>query len=154
MVSTSGRGPRIAALIRQRIEASLPPTLENAILRVGQLRSQLRVLAPGTGGELGQRRMKWMIEVCEGWSLEELSEMTEEMMKEVLKGWDPESEVGGVVRKYDEVGSAGRCPWVRTQSWWKRHQMERLGPWMGGFVMGAVASSLMTSMRWSKGGAI
>jgi precorrin-2 dehydrogenase/sirohydrochlorin ferrochelatase len=134
MVSTSGRGPRIAALIRQRIESSLPPNVETAILRVGQLRSRLRLMAPGTGGELGQRRMKWMIGVCDNWSLDELSAMSEEMMEEVLKGWEK-----GEVKGYNEVGAAGGCPWYRMEKVVGPY-VEAFGPWAGGFALGAVVS--------------
>jgi precorrin-2 dehydrogenase/sirohydrochlorin ferrochelatase len=134
MVSTSGRGPRIAALIRQRIESSLPPNVETAILRVGQLRSRLRLMAPGTGGELGQRRMKWMIGVCDNWSLDELSGMSEEMMEQVLKGWE-----SGEVKGYNEVGAAGGCPWYRMEKV-VGPVVTSVGPWVGGFALGVIVS--------------
>lgn len=89
MVSTSGRGPKIAALIRKQIEASLPSDVEEAIDSVGKLRSELRQRAPGTGGALGQKRMNWMIGICDAWKLDELGSMTPEVRKQLLdEGWD------------------------------------------------------------------
>lgn len=95
MVSTSGRGPKIAALIRKRIEESLPSDIEVAIDSVGKLRSDLRRRAPGTGGPLGQRRMNWMIGVCDKWSLDELGGMTDEVRQRLLdEGWDNKKVLG------------------------------------------------------------
>lgn len=132
MVSTSGRGPRIAALIRQRIEESIPANVEKAIDRVGQLRTELRKVAPGTGGELGQQRMKWMIGVCDAWSLDEFEEMDDEMMKVVLEGW-PRREV----KSYQEVGMGARCPFVRTEKA-LGPLLSGLVPWAGGLALGCV----------------
>jgi precorrin-2 dehydrogenase/sirohydrochlorin ferrochelatase len=95
MVSTSGRGPKIAALIRKRIEESLPEDVEEAIDSVGKLRADLRKRAPGTGGPLGQRRMNWMIGICDKWSLDELGGMTEDVRKRLLdEGWDKKKVLG------------------------------------------------------------
>lgn len=138
MVSTSGRGPRIAALIRKRIENSLPPNVETAIERVGQLRSELRKMAPGTGGELGQRRMKWMIGVCDEWSLDELSLMDESMMRQVLSGWDK-----GEVLSYNDVSPLGRCSWLRTERLLGSSFLSAVGPWIGGFALGAATTAVL-----------
>ncbi|KAJ9106772.1 hypothetical protein QFC19_001586 [Naganishia cerealis] len=89
MVSTSGRGPKIASLIRKQIEASLPEDVEEAIDSVGKLRGELRQRAPGTGGSLGQKRMNWMIGICDAWRLDELGGMTPEVRKQLLdEGWN------------------------------------------------------------------
>ncbi|KAG8865305.1 Bifunctional dehydrogenase and ferrochelatase [Tulasnella sp. 330] len=88
MVSTGGKGPKIANIIRRRIEDSLPDNVGDAIERVGALRAALRQRAPGVGGKLGQQRMDWMIKVCEAWSLDELGELNEEMSEFMLsEGW-------------------------------------------------------------------
>lgn len=88
MVSTGGKGPKIANIIRRRIEDALPANVGSAIERVGELRAALRKRAPGVGGELGQQRMDWMIKVCEAWSLDELGELDEETMRYLLdEGW-------------------------------------------------------------------
>lgn len=57
MVSTNGNGPKMAALIRQRIAKTLPENLGDAIQKVGMLRKKLREVAPGN--EEGPKRMKW-----------------------------------------------------------------------------------------------
>lgn len=57
MVSTNGNGPKMANLVRKRIEASLPENMGEAIANVGALRKRLRQIAPGN--EEGPKRMKW-----------------------------------------------------------------------------------------------
>ncbi|KAF8589966.1 siroheme synthase [Ramaria rubella] len=89
MVSTNGNGPKLASLIKQRIEEVLPENAGQAIEKVGLLRQKLRRRAPGVGGDLGKRRMKWMTGVCETWSLDELALLDEEAMERLLDdGWE------------------------------------------------------------------
>lgn len=59
MVSTNGNGPKMANLVRKRIEATLPPNIGDAIAKVGALRKRLRQIAPGN--EEGPKRMKWWV---------------------------------------------------------------------------------------------
>lgn len=59
MVSTNGNGPKMANLVRRRIESSLPPNMGDAIAKVGALRKKLRQIAPGN--EEGPKRMKWYV---------------------------------------------------------------------------------------------
>lgn len=100
MVSTQGQGPKIGAMIRNRIVEALPDDIEEAIEGVGKLRADLRKVAPGVGGELGQRRMKWMIGVCDAWSLDQMGQLRDEgVRKEVLEGWEE-----GKVVKPEDVG--------------------------------------------------
>ncbi|KZV94057.1 siroheme synthase [Exidia glandulosa HHB12029] len=89
MISTNGNGPKLANIIRRRIEATLPPHAGKAIENVGLLRAKLRQRAPGTGGELSKARMSWMSQVCESWSLDELALMDERIMERLLAdGWE------------------------------------------------------------------
>ena len=89
MISTNGKGPRLAHHIRRRIEDSLPRGVENAIERVGELRSKLRERAPGVGGELGKKRMGWMTDLCNVWDLDELALLDDAAMKKLLdEGWE------------------------------------------------------------------
>jgi precorrin-2 dehydrogenase/sirohydrochlorin ferrochelatase len=112
MVSTSGRGPKIASLIRKSIEAALPEHIEDAIDRVGALRSELRKRAPGTGGELGKKRMEWMIGVCDAWTLEDLTRLDENTRRRLLdEGWDK-----GKVLTPAEMG-VGTATTV-SREWW------------------------------------
>lgn len=57
MVSTNGKGPKMASNVRKQIAKLLPPSLGDAIQRVGMLRQNLRRVAPGT--EQGPKRMQW-----------------------------------------------------------------------------------------------
>ena len=57
MVSTNGKGPRMAALIRRFIAKSLPQGAGNAIEAVGHLRARLREAAPNVSD--GPKRMAW-----------------------------------------------------------------------------------------------
>lgn len=57
LVSTNGNGPRMANIVRRRIEAALPQNCGAAIRNVGALRMKLRELYPAA--DLGPQRMKW-----------------------------------------------------------------------------------------------
>jgi precorrin-2 dehydrogenase / sirohydrochlorin ferrochelatase len=57
MVSTNGKGPRLASSIRKFIAAQLPTNAGSAIEAIGSLRAKLRVVSPNP--EDGPRRMGW-----------------------------------------------------------------------------------------------
>lgn len=59
MVSTNGKGPRLAALIRRFIASKLPQNAGNAIESIGLLRTKLRKVAPNV--EDGPKRMRWCV---------------------------------------------------------------------------------------------
>ena len=59
MVSTNGKGPRLAAAIRRFIGKSLPKNAGNAIESIGELRTKLRKIAPKP--EDGPKRMRWYV---------------------------------------------------------------------------------------------
>ena len=82
MVSTNGKGPRIAALIRRLIARQLPPNAGNAIESIGQLRMKLRKVAPDP--ESSPKRMGWMSRVSEEYRWEEMCELTDEDMENLL----------------------------------------------------------------------
>ncbi|KAF5315709.1 hypothetical protein D9611_004882 [Ephemerocybe angulata] len=89
MISTNGNGPRIAALIKDRVKGALTGKEGEALIKVGLLRTKLKERAPGVGGDVGKRRMRWMSRVCEQWSLEDLSHLDEEAMEKLLdEGWE------------------------------------------------------------------
>lgn len=91
MVSTNGKGPRMAGLIRDRIgECLAGGGTGRAVENVGVLRGMLRVKAPGQ--EEGKKRMGWISRVCERWSLEELGGMEEADM-DVLLGYYERNQV-------------------------------------------------------------
>lgn len=114
VVSTNGKGPKISNIVRRRIQAALPKDVGTAIENVGKLRAKLRKVAPGVGGELGARRMKWMIDVCECYNIPQLAAMDEQKMDDILQGWDGLSVPGG--RKgcplgYKRKETDAGCPW-------------------------------------------
>ncbi|PCH38697.1 siroheme synthase [Wolfiporia cocos MD-104 SS10] len=89
MISTNGQSPKLAALLSKRIEAVLPENVGDAVTKVGQLRGKLRERAPGVGGEVGKRRMRWMVDVCTAWDLEDLAMLDDTMMEKLLNdGWE------------------------------------------------------------------
>jgi precorrin-2 dehydrogenase/sirohydrochlorin ferrochelatase len=103
MVSTNGKGPKLANIVRRQIAAGLPPNIGTAITRVGMLRKKLRQVAPDISE--GPKRMQWyvhqvrycltfltphrMIKVCEAYSLDDLCALTEEDMENILGYYKP-----------------------------------------------------------------
>ncbi|XWW98747.1 hypothetical protein V2A60_006749 [Cordyceps javanica] len=82
MVSTNGRGPRLAASIRRFIASKLPNNAGNAIDVIGELRTKLRKVAPRV--EDGPKRMRWMSKVSDTYKWEEMCQMTHEDMENLL----------------------------------------------------------------------
>ncbi|CAK9785720.1 unnamed protein product [Cutaneotrichosporon oleaginosum] len=90
MVSTSGAGPKVAVIVRDVIADAIPADVEDAIAGVGALRKELRERAPGVGGALSKRRMRWMIDTCDAWKLSEMGAMkSPEVRRRLLDdGWE------------------------------------------------------------------
>lgn len=59
MVSTNGKGPRLAASIRKFIAKQLPSNAGNAINAIGSLRVKLRSIAPEPAES--PKRMSWCV---------------------------------------------------------------------------------------------
>ncbi|KAF9931180.1 hypothetical protein FBU30_010623 [Linnemannia zychae] len=95
-VSTSGKGPKLANLIRRHIADHLPDRVGDAIEQVGILRAMLRKMAPGP--EVGPKRMGWMSRICEQWRMEDLAKLDEQAMKIVLSGFENDT-----IYTYDQV---------------------------------------------------
>ncbi|KAJ9137486.1 Siroheme biosynthesis protein met8 [Pleurostoma richardsiae] len=83
MVSTNGKGPRLAASIRKYIADRLPKGVGNAIERIGLLRTKLREVAPKT--EDSRKRMGWMTRVSDSYSWEAMCSLTDEDMDNLLR---------------------------------------------------------------------
>ncbi|VDC07173.1 unnamed protein product [Peniophora sp. CBMAI 1063] len=89
MVSTNGKGPKLANIIRKRIEDAIPDGAGDAIVKVGALRERLKERAPGVGGDVGRRRMRWMINLCTKWDMDDLALLEERQMDLLLdEGWE------------------------------------------------------------------
>ncbi|KAM5386789.1 hypothetical protein ACJZ2D_000082 [Fusarium nematophilum] len=82
MVSTNGKGPRLAAAIRQFIAKQLPKNAGNAIETIGELRLRLRKAAPRP--EDGPKRMLWMSKVSDTYKWDEMCGLTDEDMDNLL----------------------------------------------------------------------
>ncbi|KAJ7709786.1 siroheme synthase [Mycena rosella] len=92
MISTNGNGPRMAALMKKRLQSALSGKEGEAIVRVGALRAQLKERAPGVGGALGRKRMKWMSEVCNSWDVDELRQLDDvNILKLLDEGWEKDA---------------------------------------------------------------
>lgn len=108
MISTNGRSPKLANIIRKKIEGCIPDHAGEAIERVGELRTKLKERAPGVGGDVGKRRMRWMVDVCSSWDMEELAMLDDRMMARLLdEGWEKNQvprlqDVGGPSKKTSE----------------------------------------------------
>lgn len=83
MVSTNGKGPRLASTIRRFIAKQLPQDAGRAIETVGQLRIKLRQIAPRP--EDGPKRMAWMTRVSDAFSWDEMCGLTDEDMANLLR---------------------------------------------------------------------
>lgn len=94
MISTNGNGPRMASLIKTRLQKGLSGLEGEAINRVGQLRNKLKERAPGVGGSLGRERMKWMTSLCNTWKMEDFTRLDDSLMSKLLdEGWDKDRRV-------------------------------------------------------------
>ncbi|KAH6857167.1 putative NAD(P)-binding-domain-containing protein [Chaetomium sp. MPI-CAGE-AT-0009] len=83
MVSTNGKGPRLASIIRKFIAKHLPSNAGRAIDTVGQLRVKLREIAPRP--EEGPKRMAWMTKVSDAYPWDEMCDLTEKDMDNLLR---------------------------------------------------------------------
>jgi len=105
MLSSNGKAPKLASMIAHKIEHVLPQSVGDAMERVGELRIQLRRRAPGVGGPTGQRRMQWMIHVCEKWTLDELAMLDQDMVTYLLdEGWAKGDRVPSFVETQRALG--------------------------------------------------
>jgi precorrin-2 dehydrogenase / sirohydrochlorin ferrochelatase len=89
MVSTNGKSPKLANIIRRRIEESIPSGAGEAIEKVGLLREKLVQRAPGVGGDASKRRMKWMVDLCTSWAMDDLAGLDDGQIERLLdEGWE------------------------------------------------------------------
>ena len=129
MVSTQGMGPKVGVMVRNHLQQHLPGDVEEAIEGVGQLRRELRLKAPGTGGEVSRRRMEWMKEVCDVWGMDQMGALRDPKVRaEVLDGWESGMIVGPAA-----IGVGGS--WMRWPSWSASFIAMALG---AGLVVGVI----------------
>ncbi|KAI8971869.1 tetrapyrrole methylase [Mycotypha africana] len=82
-VSTNGQASKLSNRIRRHITSNLPARLGDAVQRVGVLRKKVRAVDPSTAS--GIRRMKWLAQICEYWSMERLAQLSDKDMEELLE---------------------------------------------------------------------
>jgi precorrin-2 dehydrogenase / sirohydrochlorin ferrochelatase len=134
MISTNGQSPKLANIIKKKIERSLPVNAGEAIARVGELREQLKKRAPGVGGDIGKRRMRWMVDVCTSWEMDDLALLNDDMMKKLLEyGWE-----NNRVPKVEDIG--GRRTRTAVGAYW---MTSALVPPTLGFIAGAVCTAFL-----------
>ncbi|GAA5802032.1 hypothetical protein HPULCUR_007492 [Helicostylum pulchrum] len=84
-VSTNGQASKLSSRIRRHITSGLPANLGDAINRVGVLRKKVRASDPSSAS--GIRRMKWLAQICEYWSMERLAQLSNRDMEELLESY-------------------------------------------------------------------
>ncbi|KAK3949873.1 siroheme synthase [Pseudoneurospora amorphoporcata] len=92
MVSTNGKGPRLASAIRKLVAKALPRNAGRAIEQMGELRKELRTVAPEQ--REGKRRMEWIKQVSDAYGWEDMGEMTGEDMKNLVAWYKKQPEEG------------------------------------------------------------
>jgi uroporphyrin-III C-methyltransferase len=81
-VSTNGQASKLASRIRRQIASALPNNLGAAIQRVGLLRRRIRGSDPSDAAST--RRMHWLAQICEYWSLDRLAALSDRDMEGLL----------------------------------------------------------------------
>ncbi|KAI8368294.1 tetrapyrrole methylase [Radiomyces spectabilis] len=84
-VSTNGQASKLSNRIRRHIAANLPSHLGDAINRVGILRRKVRKTDPSSAAS--SRRMKWLAQICEYWSMERLAQLSDQDMEDLLQDY-------------------------------------------------------------------
>ena len=139
MISTNGQSPKLANLIRRQIEAAIPARAGAAIEKVGALRSKLKERAPGVGGDVGRRRMRWMVDVCSSWDMDELAMLDEQMMARLLdEGWENQT-----VPRLEDVGGQKRAAGAASPGL----SVPLLLPTALGFVVGMACTACVLLAR-------
>jgi precorrin-2 dehydrogenase/sirohydrochlorin ferrochelatase len=103
MVSTNGKGPRLASIIRKFIAKCLPSDAGRAIETVGHLRVRLRQIAPRP--EEGPKRMAWMTKVSDAYPWDQMCGLTDEDMTNLLRFYP-----SGKVPSLDELKAMRATP--------------------------------------------
>jgi uroporphyrin-III C-methyltransferase len=81
-VSTNGQASKLASRLRRQIASSLPANMGTAIERVGMLRRKIRSSDPSDAASA--RRMHWLAQICEYWSLDRLACLSDREMEGLL----------------------------------------------------------------------
>ncbi|KIY43581.1 siroheme synthase [Fistulina hepatica ATCC 64428] len=142
MISTNATGPRLSHIIKTRVEKALSGYEGRALEKVGRLREKLRERAPGTGGSISRRRMKWISNLCDNWDMENFAALDNEMIERLLdQGWEQNT-----IPSFEDVG--GRRPTTLNQLPWE-HLRALLTSSATSFVTGAACTALLFTL-WTR----
>ncbi|KAI7856215.1 tetrapyrrole methylase [Circinella umbellata] len=98
-VSTNGQASKLSNRIRRHVAASLPVNLGDAVRRVGLLRQKVRQSDPSSAAS--GRRMKWLAQICEYWSMDRLAELSDRNMEDLLEAYHQDE-------GYESIGKTKR----------------------------------------------
>ena len=94
----------------------------------------------GVGGPVGKKRMRWMIDVCNAWDMEDLALLDNEMMKKLLdEGWEKDR-----VPRLSDVAPDVERPAPVTQPF------SMLVPSVIGFFAGVAGTAIVMQRLMSK----
>ncbi|KAJ3934480.1 MAG: siroheme synthase [Lentinula lateritia] len=142
MISSNGNGPRISALMKEKVQASLDGYEGLALSKIGQLRAELKERVPEIGGPLGRKRMKWMSKICNEWPLIDFTLLDSAMIQKLLdEGWEKDR-----VPTFTEVCSKPRPLGVEDSSKEHRFGSSLLIP-IAHFVAGAALMAAVILAR-------
>ncbi|KAK9475901.1 putative NAD(P)-binding-domain-containing protein [Lipomyces japonicus] len=86
MVSTNGNGPKMANVVRRKIEHELKrEPLGDAIDKLGRLRTRVREAIPGNEKADIRRRMKWVSQLSESWTIGSIAKLNDSLIDEVVR---------------------------------------------------------------------
>ncbi|CAH1762933.1 11007_t:CDS:1 [Entrophospora sp. SA101] len=85
-VSTNGKGPKMATMIRNKVAENLPNGIGDTIEKVGLLRQKLRQY--DSEHKSSKKRMNWMSRICEEWTMEELKLLDENLINLLLQFYE------------------------------------------------------------------
>ncbi|KAI8076813.1 tetrapyrrole methylase [Halteromyces radiatus] len=91
-VSTNGQASKLANRIRRHIISGLPAKLGQAVQRVGVLRKKIRQSDPSEAAKM--RRMAWLAQICEYWSMDRLAQLSETDMSNLLETYQQQQDEG------------------------------------------------------------
>jgi uroporphyrin-III C-methyltransferase len=93
-VSTNGQASKLANRIRRHVISGLPAKLGQAVQRMGLLRKKIRQ-ADQCGGEANtRRRMAWLAQISEYWSLDRLAKLSDADMGDLLESYREQQDEG------------------------------------------------------------
>lgn len=98
-VSTNGQASKLSNRIRRHIATTLPARLGDAVRRVGLLRQKIRQSDPSAAAS--SRRMKWLAQICEYWSMDKLAQLSDRDMEDLLEAYHQDE-------GYESLGTQGR----------------------------------------------